>query len=301
MEFNLADLFEKVADNISDRDALVCGAARATYGQLDARANQLAHYLSSQGIGSGDKVGLYLYNCNEYLEGMLACFKIRAIPVNVNYRYVEEELLYIFRNADMRACIHNQEFTPHIEKINASAGEISTFVAVSDESNCELATIGAIEYETAIAEHSEQRNFESRSADDLFMLYTGGTTGMPKGVMWPHKALFFAAMGGGGWFSPLGPCVEPDDILSRMPDHAIVGMALAPLMHGACWWYACIQLLAGGVVVLNEQRSLNADHVWDVVEREKVNSISVVGDAMAIPLLDSLDRNPGRWDHGSVI
>jgi acyl-CoA synthetase (AMP-forming)/AMP-acid ligase II len=298
--FNIADLFEQVADKVPDRTALVCGDQRLSFGQLDRRANQLAHYLAEQGIGAGDHVGLYLYNCNEYLEGMLACFKIRAVPINVNYRYVEEELLYVFDNANMVACIHNREFTPHIAQIRHSAPNLKTFVSVEDGSGEDLAVIDSVDYNDALQGRSESRDFGERSDDDLFILYTGGTTGMPKGVMWPHKSVFFAAMGGGGWFSPLGPCEKPDDIQSRVGETPIVGMALAPLMHGACWWYACIQLLAGNVVVLNPYRSLDGAQVWDIVEREKVNSISIVGDAMAIPLLDSLAAQPDRWDLSSV-
>jgi 3-oxocholest-4-en-26-oate---CoA ligase len=124
---------------------------------------------------------------------------------------------------------------------------------------------------------------------------------MPKGVMWPHKAVFYAAMGGGGHFHPAGPIQEPADIAVRAKEgFAVTGMALAPLMHGACWWYACIQLLAGGKLVLNPNRSFDGEQVWDIVARERVNAVSIVGDAMAIPLLDALERNPGRWDLSSV-
>jgi acyl-CoA synthetase (AMP-forming)/AMP-acid ligase II len=298
--FNLADLFELVADKVPARDALVCGAQRATFGELERRANQLAHYLAGQGVGAGDHVGLYLYNCNEYLEGMLACFKIRAVPINVNYRYVDEELEYIFDNADMVGCIHHQEFAPHIAAVRGSVPRLKTLVCVSDDSGADAAAIGSVEYEQAMAGQSGDRAFGERADDDLFILYTGGTTGMPKGVMWPHKAVFFAAMGGGGWFHPDGAITEPEQIAGRVGDFPIVGMALAPLMHGACWWYACIQLLAGNSVVLNPGRSLVGEDVWDIVEREKVNAISIVGDAMAVPLLDALDANPDRWDLSSV-
>jgi acyl-CoA synthetase (AMP-forming)/AMP-acid ligase II len=298
--FNIADLYELVADKVPARSALVCGHQRASFAELDQRANRLAHYLQAQGVASGDHVGLYLYNCNEYLEGMLACFKIRAVPINVNYRYVQEELLYIFDNADMVACIHNQEFVPHIAEVRASAPELKTFVGVLDDSGCELSSIGSVDYESALEGQSDERDFGERADDDLFILYTGGTTGMPKGVMWPHKAVFFAAMGGGGWFHPDGAITEPEQIAERIGDFPIVGMALAPLMHGACWWYACIQLLAGNSVVLNPSRSLVGDEVWDIVEKEKVNSLSIVGDAMAIPLLDALRDNPDRWDLSSV-
>lgn len=298
--FNLADLFEMVADTVPARDALVCGDSRATFAQLEKRANQLAHYLRVQGVEPGDHVGLYLYNCNEYLEAMLACFKLRAVPINVNYRYVQEELLYIFNNADMVACVHHAEFTSAIAEVRDAAPKLRTLIAVADDSQADLSQIGSIEYEDAITGQSDSRDFAERSDDDLFILYTGGTTGMPKGVMWPHKNVFFAAMGGGGFFHPDGPTKVPEDISRRIGDFPIIGMALAPLMHGACWWYACIQLLAGNTVVLNPNHSLDGEQVWDIIAQEKVNSISIVGDAMAIPLLDVLEANPGRWDLSSV-
>ena len=254
--FNIADMYEIVADKVPTRDALVCGEQRATFAQLEERANKLAHYLVSQGVAAGDHVGLYLYNCNEYLEGMLACFKIRAVPINVNYRYVQDELLYIFDNADMVACIHNREFTPHIAEVRASAPDLKTLVYVEDGSAEDTAALGSQEYESAMRGHSSERDFDERADEDLFILYTGGTTGMPKGVMWPHKSVFFAAMGGGGWFHPDGAITAPEQIAERIGDFPIVGMALAPLMHGACWWYACIQMLAGNTVVLNPSRSL---------------------------------------------
>ena len=297
---NIADLFEMVADKVPGRSALVCGDQRATFAELEQRANKLAHYLASRGVGPGDHVGLYLYNCNEYLEGMMACFKIRAVPINVNYRYVQEELLYIFDNADMVACIHHEEFSPHIAEVKGSAPDLKTLIYVSDESGEDPSTINSIEYEASMSDQSDARDFEERADDDLFLLYTGGTTGMPKGVMWPHKNLFYAALGGGGWFHPDGPITEPEQIAGRIGDFAIVGMALAPLMHGACWWYAIIQMLGGNCVVLNPQRSLDGAEVWNIVEKEKVNSLSIVGDAMAIPLLDALRDNADRWDLSSV-
>ncbi len=298
--FNIADMFELVADKVPERTALVCGAQRATYAELDQRANALAHFLREHGVGAGDHVGLYLYNCNEYLEGMLACFKLRAVPININYRYVEEELSYIFNNANLVACIHHREFAPHIAAVHAASPALTTLVYVDDDSAADAATIHSTGYEDALAGRSRARDFPERADDDLFILYTGGTTGMPKGVMWPHKAVFHAAMGGGGYFHPDGVITEPEQIAERVGDFAIVGIALAPLMHGACWWYACIQLLSGNVLVLNPAHHLVGEEVWDIVEREKVNSITIVGDAMAVPLLDALEANPGRWDLSSV-
>jgi acyl-CoA synthetase (AMP-forming)/AMP-acid ligase II len=300
MHFNLADLFEAVADKVPEREALVCGNSRSSFADLDAGANQMAHYLAAQGVKAGDHVGLYMYNCNEYIEAMLACFKIRAVPINVNYRYVKDELLYIFDNAEMVACIHHREFIPVIAEVRDAAKKLKIFVSVADASSEDLALITAVDYHTAIAGQSKSRDFAERSGDDYFILYTGGTTGMPKGVMWPHQNVFFAAMGGGGHFSPLGPCEKPEDIQSRVGDHQLRGIALAPLMHGASWWYACIQLLAGNALVLNPNRSFGGDKIWQIIADEKVHAVQIVGDAMAIPLLDSLAANPDRWDLSAV-
>ena len=209
-------------------------------------------------------------------------------------------MLYIFTNSDMVACIHNQEFSSHIAAIRAQAPALKTYVYVADDSGCDPTPIDSVELESALAGQDAARDFGPRADDDLFILYTGGTTGMPKGVMWPHKNVFFAAMGGGGWFHPDGPISEAEQIADRVGDFVIVGMALAPLMHGACWWYACIMLLAGNTVVLNPAHSLVGEEVWDIVEREKVNALTIVGDAMAVPLLDALEANPGRWELGSV-
>ncbi len=298
--FNLADLFEMVSDVVPRREALVCGEHRATYAQLESRANRLANYLISRGIKKGQHVGLYLYNCNEYIEAMLACFKIRAVPININYRYVDSELAYIFDNADLVACVAHREFLPHIKAIQADFPALRTLIHVEDESLADTADIESSAYEKALSECSDIRSFPERADDDLFILYTGGTTGMPKGVMWPQKALFFAAMGGGGWFHPDGAIDLPEEISSRVTEAAIVGMALAPLMHGACWWYACIQLLAGNTLILNPSHSLLGEQVWSIVEKEKVNALTIVGDAMASPLLEALINSTNRWDLSSI-
>ncbi|MDF1692872.1 MAG: acyl-CoA synthetase [Zhongshania sp.] len=298
--FNLADLFETVVDTVPAREALVCGDSRLSFAELDAGANQLAHYLAGQGVKAGDHVGLYMYNGNEYLEAMLACFKIRAVPINVNYRYVKAELLYIFDNADMVACIHHREFIPAIADVREDAKTLKTLVSVDDHSGAALAMTGSVNYKAAKAGQRSDRNFSERSGDDYFVIYTGGTTGMPKGVMWPHEGIFFAAMGGGGHFSPLGPCEKPEDIASRITEWPMRGIALAPLIHGASWWYACIQLLAGNALILNPNRSFDGAAVWQIVADEKVNALQIVGDAMAIPLLEALAENPDRWDLSAV-
>lgn len=297
--FNIADLYEMVADKLGDREALVCGDYRETFAGLDQRATQMAHHMASKGIKSGDHVGLYMYNCGEFLEAMLACFKIRAAPINVNYRYLGEELSYIFTNSNMVACVHGREFIPAIKEILPQTPELKTFICVDDDTDHALSIIGSEDYETALNQSSKERDFGERADDDMFILYTGGTTGYPKGVMWPHKNVFFAAMSGGGAFTGV-PCEKPEDITDKIAEHPMSGIALAPLMHGASWWYACIMLLAGNKLVLNHNRSLVAEQVWDIVAREKLNSLQIVGDAMAIPLLDALKEDKDRWDLSSV-
>lgn len=297
--FNIADLFEIVADAAPDREALVCGSYRTTLRQFDERSNQLAHYLQSIGVKAGDHVGLFMYNCGEYLEGMMACFKIRAVPINVNYRYMGDELAYIFTNANIVACVHGREFIPTLQDIRQKAPKLSLFVSVNDESSHDLSLIGSVDYNVAISGQSSVRDFGPRSDNDLFILYTGGTTGYPKGVMWPHKNVFYAAMSGGGAFTGK-PAQTPEEIVTNISSFPISGIALAPLMHGASWWFACIMLLAGNKLVLNHNRRLLGEQVWDIVEKEKLNMIQIVGDAMAIPLLDALKQNPNRWDLSSM-
>jgi len=160
--FNIADMYELVADAIPDREALVCGNFRATFSQLDERANKLAHFMAGKGIKAGDHVGLYMYNCGEFLEAMLACFKIRAVPINVNYRYVGDELLYIFANSDMVACVHGREFVPVIREILPKTPKLKTFIAVDDGFNEDISLIGSTDYEKAIASSKGGRDFGAR-------------------------------------------------------------------------------------------------------------------------------------------
>jgi len=297
VEFNLADLFESLADTVGARTALVCGDQRLTYAELDARANRLAHALQAAGVKPGDHVGMYLYNGTEYVEGMLACLKIRAVPINVNYRYVEDELRYLFADADLVAVLHQREFAPRIAAIKADVPKLKTLLAVGG-GDADLSGIGSADYEAALAVQSPARDFDPRSGDDLFIIYTGGTTGMPKGVMWRQEDLFFTGMGGG---NPLGDPVEkPEQVaqnaLARDPQ--IVQFPIAPLIHGAAQLAVFIGFNWGDKIVLIPR--FDADLVWEVAERERVNTMTIVGDAMARPMAEALPRHLQR-DLSSVL
>ena len=253
LTFNIADLFEKVADTVGDREAIICGDSRATYSDLEKGANQMAHYLASQGVGAGDHIGLYMHNCAEYLEAMLACFKIRAVPINVNYRYVNEELLYIFKNADMVACIHHREFIPHIAAVRDAATELQTFVSVEDGSDEDLAAIDAVDYTVAKQTQSDKRDFPLRSDDDLFILYTGGTTGVAKGAMLTHANLVANIL----------QCMAIFDTYQFEPQSEILVVPL-PLYHIYSFTNCMVILATGNHCVLNPNPRDTASLIKDM-------------------------------------
>lgn len=301
MKFNVADLFESLVDAIGDREALVCGDQRSTFRQLDERASRLAHYLADRGVRAGDHIGLYLFNCAEFLEAMLAAFKIRAVPVNINYRYVADELRYMLENADLVALVHHREFAPVIADVVGGFPAARNLIYVEDGSGADVASIGSIDFENAVSSGRPNRDFAERSNDDLYIIYTGGTTGMPKGVMWRHEDVFFAGLQGG---NPGGPPISrPEELaeIARAKNPAMVTMPVAPFIHGAAQWAALIGMFGGGKVVVQPGRSMNPALIWGLVSRERVNVMTIVGDAMARPLASELDANPGRYDTSSVV
>ncbi len=271
MEYNLADLFESVVDTVPEREALVCGDRRLTFAELEARANRLAHHLAANGVGPGDHVGVQLYNGPEYVETMLACLKLRAVPVNINYRYVAAELAYLYGDADLVALVHDPEFTERVAEARTPA--------------MRHALVAGPEYEKALDEASPDRDFGPRSADDHYIIYTGGTTGMPKGVVWRHEDLFFAGMGGG---DPVGePVKTPEELAERVAtSYPLVMFPVAPLMHGAAQLATFIGWFGGRKVVL--VRKFDAADVVRAIADEKVNAANIVGDAMARPIAEAL-------------
>lgn len=220
MEYNIADLFESVVDVVPDREALVyidhpgTGAeSRLTYAELDAAANRIAHHLIDTGIRPGEHLGLHLYNGVEYLQTVLGCLKARVVPVNVNYRYVEEELVYLYRDADLVALVFDTEFTERVAAALPRAEQLRHLVRVG-ALQADGPDVPAVAFTDAKATGSPERGFPARSADDQFIIYTGGTTGMPKGVMWRQEDLFFSGLGGG---APTGePVKKPEELAERV-------------------------------------------------------------------------------------
>jgi 3-oxocholest-4-en-26-oate---CoA ligase len=288
MHFNLADLWERVADTVPDHTALVCGPRRFTFAQTDERATQLANVLASRGIGAGDHVALYLYNGVEYLEGMLAAFKLGAVPINVNYRYVEEELRYLLDDADARAVIFHREFAPKLAALRDVLPGLGTFIVVDDGTDADAErTVGAVEYEAALSVALGDRDFAERSPDALYILYTGGTTGMPKGVMWRHEDVFFGAMGGAS--GGAAPITTPEEIAERCVVPRTRCVPACPFMHGTAHWMAFSALFSGGSVIIPTQRHLDAFALWQLIGAEQANFVVLVGDAFARPLVEVLD------------
>jgi acyl-CoA synthetase (AMP-forming)/AMP-acid ligase II len=285
---NFADVWEMAADACGDREALVCGIQRRTFAELEERANRLANHLVSVGVQPGQHVGLYLENCPEYLEAMLACFKVRAVPINVNYRYVAGELRYLLADCGAVGVLHG----PH------QAALVAEVLPELDPAPWTLST-GA-DYDGALAAASPDRPaVAGRSGEDRYVIYTGGTTGLPKGVVWRQDDAFYACLGGGDPMRVQGEVSSPAELPERVGDGGITYMTVAPLMHAAAQWTSFMWFFAGNKVVLTEG-SLDPAEVWSTIEREGVNLLTVVGDAVAKPLLDAWDAEPNRWDVASL-
>ncbi len=309
-QFHLADLFEAVAATVPDRIAIESDSLRLTYAELDDRSDRLAAGLAAHGVGAGDTAGLYMANRAEYLEAFIALIKLGAVPFNVNYRYREEELCHLFANAGAAVIVHGAQFSPIVRAVRLRLPAIRLAVAVedgsggsdrlggSDGSGADIA--GSIAYDTLL--QAAPAKGWARSEQDIVLTYTGGTTGMPKGVMWPHKAFLFACAGGAGYFNPLGPLDRPEGIAERVhQSHRLLLFPLAPLMHAAALWTTWSALLNGLTIVLDESPTFDAVAVWDKVARLGVNIVQIVGDAMAVPLRDALRAHPGRWNLAALV
>ncbi|MDH3705732.1 MAG: acyl-CoA synthetase [Acidimicrobiia bacterium] len=289
--YNLADLFEQVVSAVPDRLAVVTPARRLTYAELDERANRLAHHLAGVGVGAGDHVSLLLHNGTEYLEAMLAAFKLRAVPININYRYVERELAYLFDNSDSVAVIVDQQYRPRVDAVRSQCPSVRHVLVVGEHGD----------YEAALAvAPADAPDGSSRTSDDRYIAYTGGTTGMPKGVIWRHEDIFFAAMGGGDPSQLEGPITAPDQLVGRIPEVGGVQLMTPPLMHVSAHWGAFQTLFGGGTVVLLSPGGFDPAEALATVAAEGVMILVLVGDAMARPLADAIEAADGALDLSSL-
>ncbi len=263
----------------------MCDDESRTYAELDERANRLAHHLAAHGVGAGDHVGFCVRNSVRAIETMLAVYKLRAVTINVNYRYTATEIEYVLDNADVVALVHDQEFAAAVEEAVAKAPSVRHVVVIEDGSGVPFT---GTPYEQAIADGDPERDFAERSPDDLYILYTGGTTGMPKGVMWRHEDIW-RTLGGGINFVTGEPLEDEwDQAKSGNVTGGLTRLCIAPLIHGNAQWASLAALFGGDTVVLVPR--FDPDEIWQAIERHKVNVVVLIGDAMARPLIDAYLR-----------
>ena len=297
MALNIADLAEHTIDAVPDRIALICGDETLTYGQLEDKANRLAHYLIDHGVKKDDKVGLYCRNRIEIVIGMLGIVKAGAILVNVNFRYVEGELRYLFENSDMVALVHERQYSDRVANVLPDTPNVKTVLVVEDGSDADYKRYGGVEFYDAIAQGSPERDFGERSADAIYLLYTGGTTGFPKGVMWRHEDIYRVLFGGTDFAT--GEPVESEHAHAEKAaanTSPMVRLPIPPMIHGATQSATWMALFAGETVVLTPE--FDAHEVWRLIHDHKINLLFFTGDAMARPLLDALvaAQEPGQKD-----
>ena len=299
--WNYADIWETIAAAVPDRPAQVHGERSLTWQAFDRRANGLARTLLDAGLSHQAKVAAYLYNAPEYLETYFAAFKAGLVPVNTNYRYVADELIYLFDNADAEAVVFHTAFTPMVEQIRARLPRVKAWIAVAQPGW--PTPDFTIDYETAVgADAGRVEAPWGRSPDDLLILYTGGTTGMPKGVMWRQDDLFNVLGAGGNLLLEIPPLASLAEAGSRAAaSPPALNIAAAPLMHGTAQFTALMTLTNGGTVAQLPSTRFDAIELWNEVERLKAGSAAIVGMAFAQPMLEALDANPRRWDLSSLI
>ena len=292
MEFHFATVWESLADSIGDRTAVVHGDKRFTWSQYDERAARMAAAFDAAGLGPNSKIGLFMYNGNEYLEAHYGAFKMRGVPININYRYMDEELWYLLDNADAEAIVFHSSLGDRVERVCERLPKLKLLIEVDDGGAGQVPV--ARRYEEVMASNAPMPRL-TRNEDDIYMLYTGGTTGMPKGVMYDIGGMTraFATMG----FPMLGLAApsEASDVAPLVKGiidggGGMISMPCAPLMHGTgVWLGAMIPQLAGATVVTLQSRSLDADEVLRTAQNEAVTHMTIVGDSFSKPLIRALD------------
>jgi acyl-CoA synthetase (AMP-forming)/AMP-acid ligase II len=290
---NIADLFEHAVDAAPDKPALLLGDRFVSYAELETDANRLAHYLAEQGIGKGDHVGLYAKNSIEHVVALLAVLKVRAVAINVNYRYVAGELDYLFDNADLVGLFHDSVYADLVAEVAPKHDALRTIVALPDPIESDsaddattVATYGGVLLADAMEGRSAERGFEERSADDLHIIYTGGTTGFPKGVMWRHED-FWRVLGGGIDFMTGEPLTEFDQSKQAAEGGGLITFPLSPLMHGGAQASLLMHLFAGQLTILEPK--FDPVRTWEIVDQHQVQMMFMTGDAMARPLIEAYE------------
>ena len=298
MDMQFATLWESTADMMLDNPALICGDSVRSWKEYEDRAARLAMLLTKHGLGDDSKVGLYLHNNNEYLEAQFSVFKIRGVPINVNYRYKADELIYLLDNSDAEAVFYQACYSDQINLIKEKLPKIKVFIQVDDDTNDLLQ--GSVDYNHAISNFDPMERIE-RSGENIYMLYTGGTTGMPKGVMYQHGPFINSmckTLKGMGFDMPNDPNDIGKTIMSLKESNSLpVSLVACPLMHGTGMWLGSyLPMIMGGTVVTTPNLGLDPGLLWREVERTKATNMTIVGDAFARPLLDELDkaRNEGK-------
>ncbi|XVQ82003.1 acyl-CoA synthetase [Microbispora siamensis] len=300
MTLNVASLFEAVAAAIPERLALVCDARRLSFAELDARANALANQLLAAGVRPYEHVGVHMLNGVEFVEALLACLKIRAVPININYRYTDRELHYVYEDAGLVALVIGGEFAASAAALADRCPKLRHVVVVDDGTQAPHwpDSISVADYEKAVATRPATAPMAGeRTADDHYVLYTGGTTGMPKGVVWRHEDFYFAALKGGNHYGP--PYRTAEELAAAAAVTTPISYLLtAPLMHGAAAYTLFSSLLAGSVTIL--MRRFDPVETLRLIEREHAMIVTVVGDAIARPLVDAIREHGADHDLSSM-
>lgn len=290
MALNIADLFEHAVDAAPDNRAVMVGERTVTFADLERDSNRLAHFLQSRGVQPGQHVGIYAKNSIEHVVALLAVLKIRAVGINVNYRYVEGELNYLFDNSDMVALVHERTYAPLVSTCYPQHEKLQTVVVMPDvmapDDTSDVSSYDGVLWDDALAGQSDSRDFGPRSADDIHIIYTGGTTGFPKGVMWRHED-FWRTLGGGIDFYT-GEPLEEFDQSKQANDPRMVTFPLSPLMHGGAQAGLLMHLFAGHLTIMEPK--FDPQRTWEIIDREKVQLIFMTGDAMARPLIEEYER-----------
>ena len=293
MDFHFNNVWTALSEEFPDRPALICEGKTVTWSQFNDRAARLAGLFAAHGVTNGASVGLYMLNCNEYTEAHFGCFKQSVCPVNVNYRYRAEELIYLLDNSDSEVVIYHASYAPRIQEIRESLPKIKLYIQVKDDSDVGLLE-GALDYEASLAD-SAPLPFSPSEYGDRYMLYTGGTTGMPKGVMYDNGALAHWLVVGGFTSRGLAPPTTTEEALEAARALTQMGavhrsLPACPQMHGTGMWIGTmIALNCGGTVVTQRTSRLDPDALLHCVVENEITDLTIVGDAFARPILSALD------------